>query len=189
MTTPWLAIKTAISERMREPKFTAIAGKLDMPYFIDDPITGISEIEDAMLIEAQQLLREVPEELKHAIGSAAQIVITASGVSAVNIPTEAVGVIGVSIDLAPAVPVSLAGFYQRRRASSVQAIYTFSGDVLGGAPIGEILYAGGVDLRAVLLIEPPLASFEADNRILPPGYDEMLIDRTLDRLAIMIHNN
>lgn len=196
MTTSWLGIKTAIAQRTREPAFTAIAGKLDQPYFIDRPIVGwpdifagtvihgISEIEDAMLIEAQQLLREVPPELYYAIGAVAQVVIT-SATSPVNIPTEAVKLLGASIDLAPAEPVSLAAFYQRRRASSVQAIYTFSAVY----PQGEILYIGGVNIRAVFLIEPSLADFQSDVRILPPGLEESLIDRVLTRLAIMIHNN
>lgn len=171
----WTTLISEISKRFREPKLTAISGKNAIPYFLQ------ADIEEILWRASQQLLREVPIEELKAFGSAAVINVTSASGSA-TIPLNVIGLLGAAVDDGPTSLTSLSGYHQKRSVDpTILAIHAFTSD---GSGVGKIVYTG-TNLTAEFLIEPSLASFQADDPIFPPGYDEERISRTLQRMLIM----
>lgn len=176
MTLQWLEAKKLIGARLREPSLSDVAGKLDIPYFLE------ADLDDVMLVCAQELLREIPEELQHSIGVAAQTQLTTISGS-VTIPLNVIQIMSVQIDNAPAKKAdSVAMYYLKKRASLSQSIYVFSSNF---DETGHIIYVGGTNMRATAIIEPDLAVFQANELTLPPGYSDLLVERVLQSLSLM----
>lgn len=175
MTIPWQEMKQMIATKLREPGMTQIAGKLDIPRFLD------ADLDDIMFVCAQELHREVRDSEVHALGAASHTVITSASGSAV-IPKDCVKMLAVTIDSAPAKRAkTISDFYLKKRASATQSIYVFISDFAG---VGVLKYTG-TNLRAVAVIEPALSVFTSDAPTLPPGYSEQLIARTLERITFI----
>lgn len=176
MTLQWLEAKKLIGARLREPSLSDVAGKLDIPYFLG------SDLDDIMLVCAQELLREIPPQMQHAIGAAAQTTIT-TGLFSPIIPTSVIDIMSVQIDGFPAKRAdSLAMYYFKRRSRDTEAIYSFTANNLSE---GILISAGGLTIRATAIIEPDLAVFQSDAPTFPPGYSDLLVERVLERLSLM----
>lgn len=157
------------------PANIRIPGKSGLPYFLN------TDIEDLLLVVSQEMIREVnPMELM-AMGSAAAVTVTGSGGSASPIPLNVVNTLDISIDDAPADEISLAGYYQRKGIANGIPVYAFT----GVAGVGTILYTGGTNINAQFIVEPPLAVWQSDVKILPPGTDAERIARVFERMQII----
>ena len=160
-----------IASLIGEPELltaTPISGELDVPNFVK------SDIEKMLLCVSQEMIREYdPQELQ-AIGSKAISIVTGAA-SPVTLPLNALDVIGVSIDSAPGIEASVAGYYQHANVDiALVACYAYS-EVSG---TGKILYTG-TNISAIVLIEPPLADFVADLGVLPPASEPEICLRVL----------
>lgn len=165
-----------VASRMQEPEITdalPIPGELDIPYF------DKAELEDHMLIVAQNLLLEITEEELQSVGS--DVIFTTSGGGSLGglwglaLDLTVINVISATIDGEPASEVTMEAFLQLY-GNSDAAIYTFAE--------GRV-YFNGTSISLILITEPSLTALRIDAPIFPPGYDNEIVDRTVDRLMII----
>ncbi len=160
---------------MPNPDNTGIVGQLAVPRYLK------AEIEMALLIESQALIREVPPELLESIGSAAVSIVTDT--TPIEVPLNCIGILSVTTDSGPAVEASVAGYYQRRNISAgLSAVWSPNWD--SATSKGRIYWSGAGTAKTVFILEPALSVWQSDVAILPPGYEDEQVDRAFEFLQV-----
>lgn len=160
---------------MPDPDNTGVVGQLALPRYLKD------DLEDALLVESQGLLREVPAELLESIGSAAISIVTDT--TPIEVPLNCIGILSVITNSGPAVEATVAGYYQRRNISAgLTAVWAVNFD--SATSKGRVYWTGGGTARVVFIIEPDLTVWRSDVAILPPGYEAEQIDRAFEFLQV-----
>lgn len=158
---------------MPDPDNTGVVGQLAVPRYLKD------EVEDALLMESQALLREVPPELLESIGSAGISIV--SDTTPIEVPLNCIGILSVITENGPAVEASVAGYYQRRNITTgLTAVWAMNWD--SATSKGRVYWTGGGTAKVVFIVEPALSVWQSDVAILPPGYESEQIDRTFEFL-------
>lgn len=174
----WNDILQQIADRIREPEDIAgpiPTGEVDIPYY-DKTI-----IEPSLLEISQQLLREIPEEELEDIGSPAVETDVLDISSA--LPANLVKIASVAIQISPTDPK----FYPSQPlpiGAWMQTSQVPVADALTWTAMGANLIFTGYQAKAVMIVEPPLAAWQA-GEILPDGYDDVRIDWCVKQLRQM----
>lgn len=178
----WQETLDAVVQRFREPEIldAPIPGELDIPFFTKD------ELESHLVIVAKDLLRDISPADLMAMGSAAATSVSGSAVfmgglfRSLDKPANAIGVLAATIGGYPCVEAAPAGFFQLVKVNSaLDSAYLFAGDKV-------LFYGNGSQsLTMTFLLELPLATWQSDVPILPPGYELELIERCVNRLRVI----
>lgn len=135
-----------------------VPGTVDSPYYLK------TDVENILWECSNAALRELTFDELQAVGTKA--ITPVSGASPITLPDNAIDVLSGNIGGAPADEVLPAIYFQLLQ-SSRSTIYTFFG--------GKIYFNGTGTGAFQIVSEPPLADWQANNIILPPGYDEARI--------------
>jgi hypothetical protein len=178
----WQDKLDSLGERIGEPDWqdNATNTEQDTPYF------DWTVAEKWLYMSSLFYLRSVPPQELEAIGSDAIQVVTASAgggivITTTPIPQNVLKVLDAQIDTGvgfrPAEYVPPTIYLQMLTcAANESLIYTLIG--------GFIAVKGTANITITCLVEPALASFQNDDVILPPGYDEDIVNRAKSLLMI-----
>lgn len=175
----WQEMLDAVTQRFREPEILSapIPGELDIPYFEK------AELESHLLIVCNDLLREISPDDLMAVGGAAETAVSGSAVymgamfRSLDKPANAIGILAYTIGGEPCVEGAPTGFFQLVKVdSALDSAFLFAGDKV-------IFYGDGSrSLKMIFLLELPLATWQSDVPIFPPGYELEAIERCVTRL-------
>ena len=180
----WQDRLESLAARIGEPDLfhPAINAEQLTPYF--DPITTEKWLYRACLF----YLRSSQYSDLDSIGSKAILKLTGSTgagiLTSVVVPQNVLKIYNATIDVGtgykPAEFIPQPYYLQMLTCSITESLtYSFIN--------GYVAMHGTANFSITLLVEPTLADFQDDNVILPPGYDEDVIDRT--KTYLMISDN
>lgn len=155
----WQEMLDEIERRVQQGTYTsATTGDGNIPYF------DRAHAEELLYEISVQLMLEMPDYLAETLGDAA--LVTASLANAAAIPLNYLKCFAVRIDGNLAKELSPASYYQLNLPATSPytiAVYSFGAGVIGHS---------GTTAVATFLVQPTLATFQANTVVLPPQYDE-----------------
>jgi hypothetical protein len=135
---------------------SGVPGTVDSPYYLRQ------DIENMLWEVSNAALRELTFDELQAVGLRA--ITSDAGASPLALPDNAIDVLSGNIGSQPAVEVLPSIFLQGSTRSTEYAFYG-----------GNVNYVGTGTGTFQIIVEPPLSDWQANNIILPPGYDETRI--------------
>lgn len=160
----WSELLEEIARRQSDYDVAANTYPSGAPGTVDAPYNIRADVELLLLECSNAALRELSFDELQAVG--AKAIVAKTGASPIALPDNAIDVLSGNIGGEPAVEV-LPAIYFQTLGSSRLTCYTFFS--------GNIYYTGVGTGTFQIIVEPPLSEWQANNVILPPGYDEARI--------------